>query len=265
MVALLQRLQAVSLACLSHAIIVTAQDRREAIRRLVPIADRKVFVVPVGFNCPLYTLSNGEKKRLRAELGINEGDTVLLTFGTLQQAKRYEELIQAVSQLVRDGCSCKLVWLGDLDKYMTPGTQQRLERIMAFIDREGIASHIKLIGYCPPDEVSRYFNFADIYVHLDQSGASSKSGTLIGALAHGLPVVAADGLGADGFFRTDENIVLVPDTHAEHLADGIQALINAESLRHKLGQTARQFFELHFTWPMIAQQYEQVFGNLRRK
>lgn len=107
------------------------------------------------------------------------------------------------------------------------------------LDQVKIEAHhgdVELIGPVPRSEVTRWLSLFDVF--LFPATCEGSSGSVIEAMASGLPVVTSANSGTyardgvEGFLRAYDNI--------EGLADCVARLLDDDTLRHTMGQAARQ-------------------------
>lgn len=140
-------------------------------------ADR-IEIVPHGSYIGVYPAGRS-RAEVRAELGIEPNDFVLLAFGTIRPYKEFDVLLEAFAQSARIGA---LVVAGN----PVSQTVARQVELAAAAD-----PRIKpLLGFVPDERVAELFGACDAAVV--SRGDGGTSGALILALSLGLPVVAAD-------------------------------------------------------------------------
>ena len=54
------------------------------------------------------------------------------------------------------------------------------------------------------------------------------------------------------------------DNQAE-FTEALNAIAGSRTLNHALGQNGRQFFERHYTWPVIERKYLMMFDRLKQE
>ena len=149
------------------------------------IPENKISVIPFGINntVPDTTLLRAQARR---QLGITEGDKVLLFFGNIAPYKGLEYLIAAFEKLLRKDAGYRLLIVGK-----PKGPASYWNQVRRSIESSGIAGHvIEKIEYVPDEETELYFKAADVlvlpYTHVFQSGV------LFLGYSFGLPAIAAD-------------------------------------------------------------------------
>ncbi len=149
------------------------------------VPDSKVTVIPFGINNTLPN-SGVTKAQARQQLGIGTGEKTVLFFGNIAPYKGLEYLAEAMTKLIGQDRSYRLVIAGK-----TKGCEEYWGRIRHGMDRAGILDRvIEKIEYIPDQDVELYFKSADLlvlpYTHIFQSGV------LFLGYSFGLPVIASD-------------------------------------------------------------------------
>ncbi|MFO0983949.1 MAG: glycosyltransferase [Planctomycetota bacterium] len=139
-IAVAQRLQALLLIRCATDVVATTRARQRALGRIAKT--RAVAMAPVGFAPPLVPLARTQRDELRRAWGAAASSFVVLTFGTVQACKRYEELIDAVAEVVRGGSDVRLVWIGDL----TAAPANRMQALRQRIAGLGLQERVRTRG-----------------------------------------------------------------------------------------------------------------------
>ena len=78
-------------------------------------------------------------------------------------------------------------------------------------------------------------------------------------------MIASDVAGVGLALRDGETGVLVPEQHAEALAEAMRALLNDPARRKRLGAVARADVTTRLTWEHTAEAFERVFYAARAR
>ncbi len=264
--------------------------RRWAVLRLARIADlavatntadfqelrmsggvRRLELIPIGSNIRGQPPPGYDRAAWRARLGLDAGDVLLGYFGFLNASKGGETLIRALAELVRRGVPARLLMIGGQVGASDPTNAAYLQRVRALIDRLGMAARVHWTGYVSQAEVSGHLLAVDVCVLPYQDGASFRRGSLMAALAHGLPIVTTrppreypepEPPGRSMPRLIDGgNVLLVPPEDPLAIADAVQRLLAAPALRATLAREARRLAEA-FRWDGIAARHLEVYGAL---
>jgi glycosyltransferase involved in cell wall biosynthesis len=95
-------------------------------------------------------------------------------------------------------------------------------------------------------ELSCHLAACDAVVQPYPDGVSSRRGSLMTALALGLPIVTTSGHLTESFWKESEAVVLVPAGREDIMAEEIETILSSRSLLDRLGKNARQLYRDRF-------------------
>lgn len=138
------------------------------------------------------------------------------------------------------------------------------------------AARLWLVGHAPPPalqalagdavqvtgrvpDVRPYLARAGVFVSPLRLGAGIKN-KVLEALAMGCPVVATP-ISADGIALTHEHDALIADGPA--LAEAAARVLADPALAQRLAANGRALVERRYTWTHVADQYEELYAQLR--
>jgi len=220
-------------------------------------------LIRIGSNIP--TASIRDARAIHARYGIPVAAPLLTTFGLLNQSKGIETVIDALAALRREGMDAHLLLIG-AGAGMNDPTNHATE---ADVDRQcaagGLTAFVHRTGPLPAAEVAAALAASDVCVLPYRDGASPRRGSLLAALAQGIPVVTTtpapavyDGLPA---FRDGEVACCVPAANARAIAEAVQAILRDDLLAARLRAGAAAYAK-RFTWPAIATQTLALYDTL---
>jgi polysaccharide biosynthesis protein PslF len=231
---------------------------------------RKLEPIPIGSNIEQEPPPGYDRDAQRRKWGAGPGDWMLAYFGFLNANKGGETLVQALSALACAGRPVRLLMVGGKVGSSDPTNLAYLAHVEGLIDRLGMADRVRWTGFTSSEEVSANLLAADCAVLPYREGASLRHGSLMAALAHGLPIVSTEPLpaikGSQRLFpslRDGENALLVPPENAARLAEAVAAVMSDDALRARLGAGALALSRL-FAWDTIARQHLSAYGRLAK-
>ncbi|NND72394.1 MAG: glycosyltransferase family 4 protein [Rhodothermales bacterium] len=198
--------------------------------------DKRIVHLPIGSNIPLVP---GNRSHVRSTYGISD-DTILLgLFGSGHPNRLFNYIHASIKQLRDDGVEAPLLYVG--------GSAEKLQAAMAgatFIDG----------GKLPADDVSRHLSAMDIYLCPFGKGVSSRRGSFMAGIQHGLPCVTTTGSQTDSFFKNydGEAFIASPDSSIEDFCQNVRRVIEDVTLRHRLAEGGRRLYTERFKWETIA-------------
>lgn len=215
----------------------------------LPEARRKL--IPQGVRLPS-PAAQGERDRVRAQLGFAEDETVLLYLGSISERKGIHHLIDAFRKVHALRPRARLLLVGPV---LEPEYWNMLRQ------REDKSGLFARIGHIPFDPApSRYYAAADMFVF-----ASTDEGfgnVLLEAMSHGLAVVSRylDGV-TEAFIEHGRTGFLFSSDIS--FADQIVTLIDDPALRARIGAAARASVAAEYEIRDIASQYNALYRELK--
>lgn len=198
--------------------------------RLAPVGIQKFHALPERG----YGIFAPEKQRQSAV-----GQLTLFHAGRVIRTKALRDTIRALSHL-RDLPGVRLITAGD---------GEDLAQCRAEAKALGVADRIKFLGRIPRGAMDQHYEAADVFCF--PSFREPMGGVFFEAMAHGLPIVAADN-GGPAFLIDDTSGIKVPvtdpDSFAKGIADAVRKLAMSPDLRHDLGRGARARLESFGSW-----------------
>jgi polysaccharide biosynthesis protein PslF len=119
----------------------------------------------------------------------------------------------------------------------------------------GVSNRIHWTGYVPAPRASQYLSSLDLYVHTHTAGAATSSGSLVAALAGGLPTIAYRGRETSDLFQDRRNIMLETTGDVDGLVTAVRQLLEFPELRQSISEGAANLYRRYFTWEAIAAQF----------
>jgi glycosyltransferase involved in cell wall biosynthesis len=206
--------------------------------------DRPVIHLPVGSNIPRIQMERHEAK---ARLGIDKDHVVLGIFGTIDASRNMPWLRAAVETAERSGRDVVVVYIGT-DVSAVKELTQRLP----------VLAH----GPLAADEVSRRLSAVDVYLTPFSDGVSTRRGSMMAGLQHGLATVGTYGELTDDILRNEDGkaLLLSDVTSLDGFARNVRKLMDDADFRRRLGAASQALYEREFCWPRIAQ---RLLNSLR--
>ncbi len=243
----------------ARAVIVTNAQDRQTLERHTGLPP--LHAIPIGSNVPCLLDSEFDRAGWRQRWGIPDGAVALSYFGFLNASKGGEDLIGALGRLVAQGCDAYLLMIGGAVGASDPTNRAYLARVREDIKASGLDGRVIWTGYLDPHGVSASFRCTNLTVLPYRDGVSIRRGSLMAALAHGMPIVSTVPQVPEEGLCHGENVWLVPPADPDALAGACYDLIRDPVLRERLSRGA---WALHarFAWPDIAARTLEVFSGV---
>ncbi len=199
---------------------------------------------PVGSNIPDAGFSREE---VRSLMGISPETLVVGLFGTLHAARLLDYVEAAIRQLEQQKLPVLVLYIG-------PHGAELAKRLAGVPLRD--------VGALPGVQVSQHLAAVDLMLAPFADGASTRRGSLIAGLQHGLAVLSTDGPLTDPMMRAEHGRSLWLTPVGDRTAFAAAALLLAQqpALRAALGREAKAFYATHLDWSCLAQ---RVIKTLR--
>lgn len=207
---------------------------------ILGIPQERVSIIPNGVNCRKFYFSNNERIKIRKELSVQDACKVFLTVASVQNRKGQLAFLDILSQL----------GLEDY-QYWIIGKGPDEEEIQKYIDKKGIQSNVKLLGYRTANELYRYYSAADIYAH--SSWREGQALSEIEAYATGLRTIVNKSIIGTIARDVDSNDCYILDFDK----------IDVESLKKWISQDQNgRSSRTTFDWKLIAEKYHNLYHKI---
>jgi glycosyltransferase involved in cell wall biosynthesis len=185
----------------------------------------RVHVVPNGIDAEAFKPRSREGAR--ADLGLGS-EPLLLCVGRLERDKGYETAIEALARLADS--EPRLLVIGR-------GPEQGV--LEATARRAGVAERVDFLGKKSREEVGDYLAAADAFLFPTERDEAAPLVPLE-AMATALPVLTTTVGGGAELIESGKSGLLLPPANADAWAEAIRSLLADETLRHMMGQAARE-------------------------
>jgi phosphatidylinositol alpha-1,6-mannosyltransferase len=240
-----------------HVVAAGSYPEAEA-RHAAGAAMPPATVVPPGVDTERFRpLDGDERAKVRAALGIDIEDELVVSLSRLVPRKGMDVLIEAAARL--RGTHPRLV----VAVAGAGRDRSRLERLVA---RTG--APVRFLGRVPDDEVPALLGAADVFAMLcrnrwaglEQEGFGI---VFLEAAACGVPQIAGDSGGAAEAVADGETGIVVRDPRSvEAVADAVAALLADPERRRLMGEAARRRAETSFAYDVLAARLDTVLRSL---
>jgi glycosyltransferase involved in cell wall biosynthesis len=240
----------------SAAAILTNEEDLEAARMIAPAT--RLQLVRIGSNVEPAAFDADLRLSLRRQWGCREDATVVSYFAFLNASKGALDLVQAAAKLRAAGVDLWLAFIGGQTGASDPSNVAYAQQVQQAIDELGLRERAIFTGYLEPAALSAALYASDICALPYRDGASYRRGSLMAALAHGLPVVTTTPAVNTPGLSEGENIRLVPPADPAALATAIAQLATDASERARLSRAAKTLSR-RFAWDTIARETLDVY------
>lgn len=194
----------------------------------------RVIVAGRGRTAP-DPVSPGTRAAVRAELGVDADVPLVVAIARHEPEKGVPTLLDAFAELVASVPSARLLVAGRRGS-STASVERRIAEL-------GLEGSVRLLGH--HDDVDRLLQGADAFV--SSSVSEGAAGSILEALAAGVPVVATETAGLKGVLTDGIDALLVPVGDAGALASRLLDLIEHPELGARIRGGGRDTFARRYT------------------
>lgn len=226
-----------------------SEHSRRDIARYYGVRGDRVHVIPEGVDRALFR-PIGDAAVLAAWRRAHLGADVpfLLYVGKPTARRNLHQLVEAFAELKRDGFDHRLVLIGtDLS-----GTS-----IAPIVERLGLESDVKLVGFATQEQLALAYNAADVMVY--PSSYEGFGMPVLEAMACGTPAVALDNTAFPEFAGGVAS--LLPDGRVETLHRGLADLLGDTDRRRQMAADGPER-AASYDWRLITERYVELLGQL---
>ena len=245
-------------------LLVTAPEHELMLNARLPGRSLAAVRVPIGANIGVARLNREHARAVvRRGLGLAADDLLAVFFGFLHPDKGLERLIEAVAQVRGAYPRLRLVLAGGMQSHsVRGGAAVALCRELEDVARgHGVEDDVFITGYLPEHEISRLLLAADVAVFPFDAGVTAKSGSLLAALAHGVPTVATSLPSVVARPTEMEGVLRVPARDSMALAHALRLILSDRALADRVVRNGRASAEGR-TWPAIAATHARIYAEV---
>ena len=211
-----------------------------------------VNVIPNGVDIELFTekVSDEEQLKLKQQLGIPFGISVLISVSRLIQKNGIDNLISAFAELKQSRPAVLIL----------AGAGPLREDLIRLAENLGVKNDIRWVGEIVYDHLPRYLAVADAFVR--PSYSEGLGNAFLEAMAAGVPVVGSDVGGIPDFLK-DRETGMVCDPHSpSDIVRAIKIVFEDEPLRSHIISTARILVSQRYHWNQVATAMRSVYDHV---
>jgi glycosyltransferase involved in cell wall biosynthesis len=253
------RIWAIPMIMTSHGMVFVDPPDKESLIRWTRLKRPKMVCIPIAPNILPVPVTNDIRRVCRQRLGMHEDIPIITFFGGMTTQKALFDLLEAMNNLRRDAVPGCLLLIGWFPSQYTGGSHYEAQFREAL--RDGLsAGWIKLVESCPSEEVSEYLHATDLIVLPFVRGARSNNGSLLAALAHGLPVLSTCGVDTPEGFDQEYGVALVPAGNPAALSGRLKEILLSDEEKKRLRARALLAAKA-FSWETIARTTATFYGS----
>lgn len=189
------------------------------------------------------------------EINVNENKMNILTVGNVNSNKRIYQIIQAIS---------KSEILKEKVEYFVIGSQGNKnygEQIRKLIEENKLEKNVKMIDYVSDEELSEYYNKADLICNLRNPALEGASWSLVEQMSLGKTVIVSD----NGFYSEmpDDCVCKISlDDEQDDLIEILERFVKRPDQIIPIGKRAKAFIEEEFSQNKYAEKFIEFIKEM---
>lgn len=227
-----------------HATLVSLSEEMTDELRRVPA--RRIREIPNGVEIP-EAISDAERERARARLGLEPGEAVALYFGRLDAEKGLELLFEAWARHAPRAARLLVTGSGRLEAALRAHARQMGE------------SGDRIAFFGATEALRPFLAAADVFVLPSHSEGLSNS--LLEAMAHGLAPLATD-VGGNRAIVSSAAVGALAPRHCDVFGEKLAQLLADRPAARAIGERARAHVRVHYSAPAMLAAYEALYAEL---
>jgi glycosyltransferase involved in cell wall biosynthesis len=212
--------------------------------------NKEILVTPFGIDIQKF-------KPDKPESLFTQSDIVIGTIKSLEKKYGSEDLITAFNIIKKKFPQLPL-------KLLLVGRGSLEKSLIKLIKDINLEDSVKITGFIPFDQVSRYHNMLDIYIAPSTEESESFGVAILEASACGKPVIVSNVGGLPEVVVENETGIFVRPNDPEMLAEKMEKLIFNKELRKRLGDAGRKFVSENYNWDDNLNQIISVYNEIIR-
>lgn len=253
--------------CIRNVEFITtvSQFIADGVRKLYPIADKKLNVVYSGVDIdkykPSWSMQGIENRNnLKSKLKIKE-DKIVLYVSRLSPKKGSDIVLNAMKIVMESRNDVALVivgskWYGDnqVDQYT-----KSLNTLA-----KTLKGPVVFTGFVPPSEIADYFNLGDVFICASQ-WEEPLARVHYEAMAAGLPIITTNrGGNAEVVKQEYGNGIAIDEYNNPNIfAEKINYILNNSKVAMEFGKTGRKYAINKYSWERVANDLLKLFDGIK--
>ena len=236
------------LAALSKFLVVMSWHAKHSLEAAYGVDTGNVVFIPHG----VVVRESAPDRRLQ-QSSAGSDEQLVFTNGLLHVNKGLSRLVQAIPGVIAKFPAAEFYVVGREH----PNNQMPvMPPILQMVQELGFENHFHWVdSFQSEAQLDSYFQRCAIYVTLFDE-ITPTSGTLLTAMAHGVPVISTPYQYAQELL-SDGRGWIVPFDDAEALVTAITTLLRNSTMRHDMGRRAHAFVA-QWQWQHVAKAYMQL-------
>ena len=219
----------------------------------------RIYLIGNGVSAEKFDPQRYDRTKLRAEMGLNEKDIVIMFVGRLVKEKGISELVKACEMIHHQGYyQVKLVLVGGA----VEGDRDRmnLDELMTTSPLK-LHDHLHILGL--RSDIPQLLSICDIFTLPSYREGLPRS--IIEAMAMGKPIIATNIRGCREEVIPGENGYLCEVQNSQDLDEKLLRLIESPNKRNRFGLKSREVFLQNYDEQLVLERQLAIFKAMRKR
>jgi glycosyltransferase involved in cell wall biosynthesis len=214
-----------------------------------------IEVVPNGVDLKKFKIENTKSKvnELKQQIGIRDGEKIIITVSRLVPKNGIEYLIEAINQLsiINYQFPIKLLILGS-------GPLEKKLKLQ--VKNYKLENKVLFLGSIPNEKVPIYLTLGDVFVR--PSLSEGLGNAFLEAMAAGVPIIGTPVGGIPDFLKDGETGLFCEVGNPKSIAEKINLLLSDENLKQRLIVNGEKLVDENYSWDIIAKKMKGIFEKI---
>ncbi|MFW9873686.1 MAG: glycosyltransferase family 4 protein [Candidatus Thorarchaeota archaeon] len=219
---------------------------------------KKTEIIYNGVNRNIYFPLDKNKKNIQKNQMGYQGYKILLFVGVIDNRKGVDILLKAYKKINEAEERTKLILIGPANREDIGN--KYYNSMLNLASEKRIAEDVEFLGYKSSEEISRYYQIADIFIL--PSRKEGMPNVIIEAMSCGLPIVGTKISGTEDLVQDKINGFLVETENIEMLSRAVIRLLKNTEKIEKMGYESIRIVEKYHNIKKISEKYLSVFNQL---
>ena len=233
----------------SDAVTVNSSYTRQLLVSLVPGAERKIQIVPMGVDCQKFIIEAGS-----GTLNKFASNRIILSVGRLINWKGTIYLINAMPEVIQRFPDALL---------LIAGSGPEKETLIKRVHELGLDQSVKFLGVVDTAVLPSLYHSADVFVlpSINKDGKTEALGVvLLEAMASGCPVVGSNVGGIPDIITDGENGFLVLEQDSGMLTEKVVRILRDKEIQEKFRRNGLIRIHDSFSWEIVSKKFSEVYS-----
>jgi glycosyltransferase involved in cell wall biosynthesis len=230
----------------AHAFVAVSTDLAQFAAATLGVKSNRVRIVRNGIDTRAFEPDTILREQTRDRLMLQPSELLILSVGELTEVKGHEYLLRAFARMKGQSSNLTLAIAGD------GPLRAHLESLAS---ESGIAARVKFLGH--RRDIKALLNAADVFVMPSLSEGLPLA--ILEAMAIGLPIIATAVGGVPEVIKSGETGWLVQPQQPEALASTLCNVLQNESERRRIGNSAQVLCRRDYALDATIRDYVRLY------